>query len=79
MPLTTFLSHFNLSSTWPYCPFLVSQIKSSCRIVENINNWIEAKNEVDMKKQGGSKKGKLKGLAKLEDANLAGGKYVGFG
>ena len=47
----------------------------SCGVVERVLNWARAKSQaVIAKKQSGSKHSKLRGIAKLDDANEAGGK-----
>ena len=43
-------------------------------IQTKIKDFLEAKHDVNLKKQGGGKRSKLRGLAKLEDANHAGTK-----
>ena len=41
-------------------------------ITYNINQWMEAKAKVELERTGGGKGRKLRGLAKLDDANQAG-------
>jgi DNA topoisomerase II len=41
-------------------------------IVEHILNWAKFKQNAELKKKGGSKKSKIMGIAKLDDANFAG-------
>ena len=44
-------------------------------MVERVLNWARAKSQAQIaKKQSGSKSSKLRGIAKLDDANEAGGK-----
>lgn len=42
--------------------------------MEKVKSWAEHKKKKDMQKGDGTKKDRLIGVAKLEDANLAGGK-----
>lgn len=53
-----------------YC---FSQV-SKCGIVEYILNWVKFKSQTALNKKGGTKTSKLKGIAKLDDANDAGTK-----
>jgi DNA topoisomerase-2 len=41
-------------------------------IIDNILNWAKAKQSVELKKKSGSKRSKLIGITKLDDANFAG-------
>ena len=41
-------------------------------IVDNILSWAKFKQNAELKKKGGSKKSKLMGITKLDDANFAG-------
>jgi DNA topoisomerase-2 len=41
-------------------------------IVDNILNWAKFKQTAELKKKGGSKRSKLIGISKLDDANFAG-------
>lgn len=50
--------------------FLKSIEKSS--IIDNVLNWAKFKQNAELKKKGGSKRSKLTGIIKLDDANHAG-------
>lgn len=52
--------------------FIASVIKSG--IVESVLTWAKFKAQTELEKKGGSKKSKIKGIPKLEDANDAGTK-----
>ena len=41
-------------------------------IIDNILNWAKFKQNAELKKKGGSKRSKLTGITKLDDANCAG-------
>ena len=43
-------------------------------IAERVLNWANAKSEAALKKKGGKGRGRLTGIAKLDDANCAGTK-----
>ena len=43
-------------------------------MVDNILFWANAKQMKDLKRKGGSKKSKISGIPKLDDANNAGGR-----
>ena len=47
----------------------------NCGVIDRVLNWARAKSHAQIaKKQSGSKHSKLRGIAKLDDANEAGGK-----
>ncbi len=51
--------------------FFFVQVEKS-GVVDNILSWAKFKQTNELKKKGGSKRAKLTGITKLEDANLAG-------
>ena len=50
--------------------FLKNIEKSS--VIDNVLNWAKFKQNAELKKKGGSKRSKLTGITKLDDANFAG-------
>ena len=46
----------------------------ACGIVENILNSTKLKNDAELKRNDGKKKGRISGITKLDDANEAGGR-----
>ena len=68
------LSLFSYSLSLSLSPFLFIKA-TSCGVIERVLNWARAKSQAQIsKKQSGSKHSKLRGIAKLDDANEAGGK-----
>jgi len=51
---------------------MIAVEKSS--VIENVLSWADFKLNKDLKKTDGSKKSRISGIPKLEDANEAGGK-----
>mmetsp|Transcript_49370 Transcript_49370/g.96846 ORF Transcript_49370/g.96846 Transcript_49370/m.96846 type:complete len:1225 (+) Transcript_49370:203-3877(+) len=47
-------------------------LATRCGIVDNLLSWVQSKQSADAKKTDGCKKNRLTGIAKLDDANLAG-------
>eukprot|EP00850_Spirogloea_muscicola_P004740 SM000020S06090 [mRNA] locus=s20:870766:880569:- [translate_table: standard] len=62
-----------LGSTCTLSPKFVTQL-AKCGIVENLLTWATFRASKDLKKNDGSKRTQLKGIAKLDDANEAGGR-----
>ncbi|KAI5070065.1 hypothetical protein GOP47_0014408 [Adiantum capillus-veneris] len=48
---------------------------AKCGIVENILSWADIKQSKDLRKNDGAKRQRLTGIAKLDDANDASGRY----
>ena len=67
--LTTKMSSFGSTCVLPE-KFLKSIEKSD--IIDHVLNWAKFKQTAELKKKGGSKKSKLIGITKLDDANYAG-------
>jgi DNA topoisomerase-2 len=67
--LTTKASNFG--STCTVSDKMMKLIEKS-GIVDNILSWAKFKQSAELKKKGGSKKSKLIGITKLDDANFAG-------
>lgn len=67
--LTTKTSAFGSTCVLPE-KFLKNIEKSS--IIDHVLNWAKFKQTAELKKKGGSKKSKLVGITKLDDANNAG-------
>jgi DNA topoisomerase-2 len=67
--LTTTNSNFGSVCILPD-KFVKCVEKSS--IIDNILNWAKFKQNNELKKKGGSKKSKVVGITKLDDANFAG-------
>merc|ERR1719272_1815983 len=55
---------------------LIKQVLN-CGVVDNILNWAKLKAGNELKKSDGKKKCSVRGIAKLDDANQAGGKNAG--
>ena len=55
-----------------------SKALEKCGIVESVLAWSKFKADQQKGKQSGKKTNKLRGIAKLEDANNAGTKFVAF-
>eukprot|EP00850_Spirogloea_muscicola_P005173 SM000023S07629 [mRNA] locus=s23:505696:515452:- [translate_table: standard] len=62
-----------LGSTCTLSPKFMTQV-AKCGIVENLLTWATFRASKDLKKNDGSKRTQLKGIAKLDDANEAGGR-----
>ncbi|CAE7424251.1 TOP2, partial [Symbiodinium microadriaticum] len=67
--LTTKPSSFG--STCPLPDKFLKKVETS-GVVDNILSWAKFKQSAELKKKGGSKKSKLLGITKLDDANFAG-------
>ena len=67
--LTTIPSFFG--STFTVSDKFMKQVEKSS-IIDNILNWAKFKQTAELKKKGGSKKSKIVGITKLDDANFAG-------
>ncbi|CAM9234820.1 unnamed protein product [Ectocarpus fasciculatus] len=67
--LTTKASNFG--STCVLSDKMLKKIETS-GVVDNILSWAKFKQNAELKKKGGSKKSKLLGITKLDDANFAG-------
>lgn len=67
--LTTKASAFG--STCPLSEKMLKKIETS-GIVDNILSWAKFKQNAELKKKGGTKRSKLFGITKLDDANFAG-------
>ena len=67
--LTTKQSSFGSTCTLTD-KFLKNIEKSS--VIDNVLNWAKFKQNAELKKKGGSKRSKLTGITKLDDANFAG-------
>jgi DNA topoisomerase II len=67
--LTTKASSFG--STCPLSDKFLKKIENS-GVIDNILSWAKFKQTAELKKKGGSKKSKLIGITKLDDANCAG-------
>ena len=67
--LTTKASAFGSTCTIP--DKMMKQIEKS-NIIDNILNWAKFKQTAELKKKSGSKRSKLFGITKLDDANFAG-------
>lgn len=52
---------------------MIAVEKSS--VIENVLSWADFKLNKELKKTDGSKKSRISGIPKLEDANEAGGKH----
>lgn len=61
----------NFGSTCLLSDKMLKKIESS-GVVDNILSWAKFKQNAELKKKGGSKKSKLMGITKLDDANFAG-------
>eukprot|EP00850_Spirogloea_muscicola_P007013 SM000034S12767 [mRNA] locus=s34:580239:590114:+ [translate_table: standard] len=62
-----------LGSTCTLSPKFMTQV-AKCGIVEHLLTWATYRASKDLKKNDGSKRTQLKGIAKLDDANEAGGR-----
>jgi DNA topoisomerase-2 len=67
--LTTKVSAFKSTCVLP--EKLLKKVEKS-GIIDNIINWAKFKQNAQLKKKGGSKRSKLFGITKLDDANFAG-------
>lgn len=67
--LTTKASNFGSTCILP--EKMLKKIEAS-GVVDNILSWAKFKQNAELKKKGGSKKSKLMGITKLDDANHAG-------
>ena len=67
--LTTKQSSFG--STCTLTDKFLKNIEKSC-VIDNVLNWAKFKQNAELKKKGGSKRSKLTGIVKLDDANFAG-------
>jgi DNA topoisomerase-2 len=67
--LTTKASNFGSTCVLP--DKMLKKIETS-GVVDNILSWAKFKQNAELKKKGGSKKSKLLGITKLDDANCAG-------
>lgn len=54
--------------------FLVASV-AKCGVVESILSWADFKQSKELKKNDGTKRQRLTGITKLDDANDAGGRY----
>lgn len=67
LQIKSFGSKCNLSEKF------INQV-TKCGIVETVLSWAKFKAQTELAKTSGKKQGRLKGIAKLEDANEAGGR-----
>lgn len=67
--LTTKASAFG--STCPLPDKFLKKVENS-GVIDNILSWAKFKQSAELKKKGGSKRSKLLGITKLDDANFAG-------
>lgn len=63
----------SFGSKCPLSEKFITQV-SKCGVVESVLSWAKFKAQTDLAKTSGSKKSKIKGVPKLEDANDAGTK-----
>ncbi|GFP92089.1 DNA topoisomerase 2 [Phtheirospermum japonicum] len=63
----------SFGSSWDFSPKFLDKVAKS-DIMKNIEEWAEFKQQKDLKKTDGAKNKRIYGLAKLCDANEAGGK-----
>ncbi|KAL8496050.1 hypothetical protein ACS0TY_019960 [Phlomoides rotata] len=63
----------SFGSNWDFTPKFLDRVAKS-DIMKNIEEWAEFKQKKDLKKTDGAKHSRIYGLAKLADANDAGGK-----
>ena len=61
----------NFGSTFTVSEKFMKQIEKS-GIIDNILNWAKFKQTAELKKKSGSKRSKIVGITKLDDANFAG-------